>query len=746
MEFQQRVIDAWESHGPSARDEFREAHRLLEQLKKKARGSSSDEVPTKALLLPRISEVSSIWNSRPNAQRPKSSYPCGHIASFCPPDRKIKQKSEMEEAFASAQTLEEIFQAFEDMASAFDEEDLCLAFLKASLNLNQEGEDHEKGLYERVLDFGNRALKILESSNKAPLPVAVNLHVMGAASYLLKRYNDSLGYLNRANRILIKLEEDGVNVDNVRHVLYALLHELYKTNTAMGRSEEAIVNLERALELQEKALGPECKEVGMLNRNLAQDYVAIMNFKDALPFCLKALEIHEAQLGNNSVEVAHDRRILGLIYSGLEEHEKATEQNELSKEVLKNQGLHKDQLSAEIGAAGMQIALGRYNEALNSLKDIIQRTDEENETPATVFLLMAKVLCNQEKFADSKRYLEKACGILDKKNIFSSELVEDVAFSKLVVVSYMEISMLYETMNEFETAISPLEKCLAIVEKIPKLQPSKWCVSARIGRLLLLTGKTMQAIPYLESASEISQKCFGTKYIEVGYNYNNLGAAYLELDKPQSAAQMFSVAKDIMDASLGPHHADSIEACQNLSKAYGAMGSYTLAMEFQQRMIDEWESHGPSAGDEFKEAQRLLEQLKKKVYGSSSDEIPTKALLLPRISEVSGIRNSRPNAQTECFDDDDGVGRSEFSPKPRNTGVPCERLRRYLWCLGVGAEVKGGTGISGGGARVAGMGRRTVSVNGLGRKLPSNGKNDMVNQLFKNQVQLMAGTAVAKLP
>ncbi|XP_043719540.1 protein KINESIN LIGHT CHAIN-RELATED 3-like [Telopea speciosissima] len=562
---------------------------------------------------------------------------------ICPPD--TENQTEMEEAFESAQTLEDIFKAFEDMSSAFEEEDLCLAFLKASLDLNQEGDDNEKGLYERVLDFGNRALPILESGNKAPLPVAMTLNTMGAASYHLKKLNDSLGYLNRANRILIKLEEDGVNVDNVRHVLFAVLRELYKTNNAMGRTEEAIINLRRGLELQEKALGPESSEVAMSNRKLAQKYLEVMNFKDALPFCLKAIEIHTAQLGNNSVEVASDRGILGLIYSGLEEHEKATEQNELSKKILKNQGRHSDQLTVEIGAAAMQIALGRYDEALNILKDIAQRTDEENETPGTVFLLMAKVLCNQEKFADSKRYLEKAWGILDKKAIVSSELVEDMASSKLVVVAYMEISMLYETMNEFETAISPLEKCMAIVEKLPQLRPSKWCVSARIGRLLLLTGKATQALPYLESASEISQKCFGSKYIEVGYNYNNLGAAYLELDKPQSAAQMFSVAKDIMDASLGPHHADSIEACQNLSKAYGAMGSYTLAMEFQQRVIDEWESHGPSAGDEFKEAHRLFEQLKKKARGSSSDEVPKKALLLPRISEVSGIRNSRPNAQ-----------------------------------------------------------------------------------------------------
>ncbi|GKA06975.1 hypothetical protein Tco_0686199 [Tanacetum coccineum] len=50
-----------------------------------------------------------------------------------------------------------------------------------------------------------------------------------------------------------------------------------------------------------------------------------------------------------------------------------------------------------------------------------------------------------------------------------------------------------------------------------------------------------------------------------------LGAAYPEQDTPQSAAQMFAMAKDIMDTTLGPYHVDSIEACQNLSKSSNAM-------------------------------------------------------------------------------------------------------------------------------------------------------------------------------
>ncbi|KAI7982579.1 hypothetical protein LOK49_LG15G02263 [Camellia lanceoleosa] len=62
---------------------------------------------------------------------------------------------------------------------------------------------------------------------------------------------------------------------------------------------------------------------------------------------------------------------------------------------------------------------------------------------------------------------------------------------------------------------------------------------------LQLRCKVQEAIPYLESAAERLKECFGSKHYGVGYIHNNLGGAYLELDRPQSAAQMFAVAKEI---------------------------------------------------------------------------------------------------------------------------------------------------------------------------------------------------------
>ncbi|XP_073156309.1 protein KINESIN LIGHT CHAIN-RELATED 2 [Henckelia pumila] len=548
--------------------------------------------------------------------------------------RKIKEKSELEEAFESAESLDDMLKAFKDMEACFDETELGLACLKLGLKLDQEGEDPEK-----TFSFAQRTLRILDdgdisSSSKLSLPLAMTLQLLGSACFNLKRFNDSLSYLNRANRALSKLEGDSsYSPDHIMPILHAVQFELFNVKTAMGRREEALIHLRKALEIKEKTLEEDSRELGKANRDVAEAYVAILNFKDALPFCLKALEIHKKELGQSSVEVAYDRRLLGVIYTGLEEHEKALEQNQLSQRVLKKWGLSSDLLRAEIDAANMQIALGRYEEAISTLKGVVQQTEKESEDRAMIFISMAKALCNEEKIADAKRCLEISCGILDKKEKSSPQVVAE---------AFMEISMLYESMNEFVAAISLLKRALSMLEKLPQEQHSVGSVSARIGWLLLLTGKVEQAVPFLEDAAERLKESFGSKHYGVGYVYNNLGAAYLELDRPQSAAQVFAYAKDIMDVSLGPHHADSIEACHNISKAYAAMGSYPIAINFQEKVVEGWEGHGPSARDEYDEAVQVLEELKNKASGSVMESL-MKALPLPQSDEISTAKDLECN-------------------------------------------------------------------------------------------------------
>uniref|UniRef100_A0A803LFD2 Uncharacterized protein n=1 Tax=Chenopodium quinoa TaxID=63459 RepID=A0A803LFD2_CHEQI len=134
------------------------------------------------------------------------------------------------------------------------------------------------------------------------------------------------------------------------------------------------------------------------------------------------------------------------------------------------------------------------------------------------------------------------------------EKLDNGSDQMLVGIGYSEISMLYKE----TTAISLLKRAHVLLQKMPeKQQYSEGIVSARIGWLHLFAGEATQAIPYLDNASVNLKDIVGPYHYEVGFVYNNLGVAYLELGKPQTAALMFLVAKGIMDVSLGPNHACS---------------------------------------------------------------------------------------------------------------------------------------------------------------------------------------------
>ena len=146
---------------------------------------------------------------------------------------------------------------------------------------------------------------------------------MGSVICSLKRFNDSLGCFNRANMMLGRLEEEGnVNVEDIRPVLHTVLLELANVKTAMGRREEAIYNFKKCLEIKE-----------MLWRKEEKNWVWIWGtggglccsseFEGGIAVWFEGVGIHKSGLGNNSEEFTHDRKLLGVIYSGLEEHVKA---------------------------------------------------------------------------------------------------------------------------------------------------------------------------------------------------------------------------------------------------------------------------------------------------------------------------------------------------------------------------------------------------------------------------------------
>ncbi|XP_074308892.1 protein KINESIN LIGHT CHAIN-RELATED 2-like [Silene latifolia] len=543
---------------------------------------------------------------------------------------KIEKKSQIDEVFDEVASAEEMIEAFKEMEGNLDEGDIGLACFRIAFQLDREGED-----FEKLISFANRALVSFDKAgeNEYSSYVAVSLQLLGCTNYSLRKFDDALGFLNRANEILVKLDNDGkYDAYDIKSILHDVQMELANVHVAMGMIEAGLDNLRKALGYKEFLMGKDSREFGSANREFAEACAGNENFEGALPYGLKALEIHERTNGKYSAEVANDRQVLGVIYNGMGEYEKALEENRMAQKIFKDTRYYERLRSVVIEAADIYIALGRYEAAMIMLKEHEKEFGEKTDLLITI----AKVLVYQEKFADAKTCLEKACIRLGK--LEKSTPLE-------VSEAYMDIAREYQAMDEFEIAISLLKRAHDLLVKFPDENHIEGIVSGRLGWILLLTGKVTEAIPYLESAAETLKESYGSKHYVVGYVYNNLGAAYLEMERLESATQMFAAAKDIMDASsLGPHHNDSIQACQNLSKAYAAMKSYPLAIEFQQKAVEAWEGHGSSEEDELTEARQLLEQLKAIAGGASSKDYPTKALPLPYKAARRGLMAPQPSS------------------------------------------------------------------------------------------------------
>ncbi|XVF68366.1 hypothetical protein PTKIN_Ptkin10aG0199600 [Pterospermum kingtungense] len=201
------------------------------------------------------------------------------------------------EPIMSAKTAKETLAAFQDMEASLDDTDLGLASLKVASQLHQEGNDPEQ-----ALSFAHKALKALDLDGKPSIPVSLALHLIGCVNLNFERFDDSLEYLNRAERLL-----------------------------ALGRIDEALDSGKKALEVKEMTLEMDRMELGEEYRNLANAFLHVSTFKEALPLGLKALEIHKKELGDDSVEVAHDRMLLGAIYSSAGEYGKALDQFEFTE-------------------------------------------------------------------------------------------------------------------------------------------------------------------------------------------------------------------------------------------------------------------------------------------------------------------------------------------------------------------------------------------------------------------------------
>ncbi|WOL02211.1 hypothetical protein Cni_G10930 [Canna indica] len=483
--------------------------------------------------------------------------------------------------------------------TALDNPDLGPFLLKLARGAIASGEGPSK-----ALEYAIRASRSLErcGGEERRLELAMSLHVAAAIYSGLGRHEEAVASLERA-----VAATDSTRGPDHALAAFSGYMQLGDTHAVAGRMEQSIACYAKGLEIQMEALGEGDPRVAETCRYLAEAHVQAMQFDEAEKLCRKTLEIHREHSPPASLEEAADRRLMALICEAKGDHESALEHLVLASMALIANGQDVDVAAVDVGIGDTYLALARFDEAVFSYQKaltVFKSTKGDNHpTVAAVLVRLADLYYKTGKLRESKSYCENALRIYAKP--VPGSLNEDIAGGM------MEIAAIYEAMGEPEEALKLLQKALKLLEDAPGQWSTVAGIEAQMGVMYYMIGRYSDARSSFESAVAKLRASGERKSAFFGVLLNQMGLACVQLFKIDEAAALFEEARAVLEQECGTSHPDTLGVYSNLAATYDAMGRVEEAIDILENVLKlREEKLGTANPDVDDEKKRLTELLK----------------------------------------------------------------------------------------------------------------------------------------
>jgi CHAT domain-containing protein/Tfp pilus assembly protein PilF len=308
-----------------------------------------------------------------------------------------------------------------------------------------------------------------------------------------------------------------------------------------GRYAEAIPLAQKAVDILEKALGPEHIDVANSLNNLALLYLSMGNYAKAEPLYQRALAIREKVLGPEHTEVAASLNNLAGLYR--------SSGNFANAEPL-------------------------YQRALAIREKVL---GPEHIDVATILNNQALLYVNMGDYAKAEPLYQRALAIYEKA--LGPEHPN-------VAASLNNLADLYQALNEYVKAETLYQRALAIREKA--LGPENLAVANSLNSLAGLYGALGEytgAVPLYQRALAIIEKALGPEHLYIANILNNLAGLYHSLGDYTKAEALYQRALAIREKALGAEHTDVAASLNNLAALYRTMGDYGKIESLFQRAL-----------------------------------------------------------------------------------------------------------------------------------------------------------------
>lgn len=473
--------------------------------------------------------------------------------------------------------------------------DLGPFLLKQARDLMSSGSNPRK-----ALDLALRAASTFEKSanGKPSLDIVMCLHVTAAIYCSLGRYDEAVPILE--NSIGMPVIDEGQD-----HALakFSGLMQLGDTYAMLGQLQNSLKCYTLGLEVQKRVLAETDPRIGETCRYLSEAHVQALQFNEAERFCRMALEIHSGL----PAEEAADRRLMGLICETKGDHEGALEHLVSASMTMAANGQENEVSFVDLSIGDTYLSLSRYDEAISAyqkaLTSLKSSKGENHPSVASVFARLAD-LCNKTgKFKESKSYCENALRIYE--NPVSGFPQEEIA------CGFTNISAIYESMDELDSALELLYKALKIYNAVPGQQTTIAGIEAQIGVMYYMLGKYSESYDSFETAIFKLRASSEKKSAFYGIALNQMGLTCVQRYAINEAIECFEEAKSVLENECGPFHPDTLSVYSNLAGTYDAVGRLDDAIEILEHIVETREEKLGTAGlDVDDEKKRLAELLK----------------------------------------------------------------------------------------------------------------------------------------
>lgn len=327
----------------------------------------------------------------------------------------------------------------------------------------------------------------------------------------------------------------------------SIRHTIGKTYKDLGLYPEAESQIQRALDLQQRALGAEHRETLETMDELAEVYGEHGQRAQAVQLFRQIMETR--------------RHVLGME--------------------------HPDTLESMVNLAQLLADDGKYAEAeslFTKALEIQRRLGEEGQGTLATMNDLGYLYKKLGKYAEAEPLYIQSLEL--KRRVLGPEHPD-------TLIGMSNLAVLYEVEGKYAQSESLLLEALEIKRRVlGDEHPSTLTTMNALGGLYRLEGKYSQAELLLRQVVDVRRRLLGEQHPNTLNSMNSLASVYLNEGKYKDAEPLYATVLDVRRHSLGQEHPDTLDTMNWLSGLYRTQGEnakaeslLTTVLEIRQRVL-----------------------------------------------------------------------------------------------------------------------------------------------------------------